>query len=89
MAKNKTAETAVSVIDFINSFVNNDQKKADSFLLIDLMSKWSGCKPKMWGTTIIGFGNYHYKYALLLVFPPEKLNFLFMYFHQHKTINIY
>jgi hypothetical protein len=38
MAKNKTAETTVSVVDFINSFVESEQKKADSFLLIELMN---------------------------------------------------
>ncbi len=82
MAKNKTAETEVSVIDFINSFVNNDQKKADSFRLIDLMSEWSGFQPKMWGPTIIGFGKYHYKYASghegdcpLIGFSPRKTEF--------------
>ena len=63
MAKNKTTETELSVTDFINSYVDNDQKKADSLQLIELMRKWSGFEPKMWGPTIIGFGSYHYKYA--------------------------
>lgn len=63
MAKNKTIETAVSVIDFINSYVDNDQKKEDSLQLIGLMSEWSGFETKMWGPSIIGFGSYHYKYA--------------------------
>jgi hypothetical protein len=64
MAKpNKTTETEVNVTDFINSYVENDQKKTDSFHLIKLMSEWSGFEPKMWGPTIIGFGSYHYKYA--------------------------
>ena len=79
MAKNKTTETEVSVIDFINSYVDNDQKKADSFHLIELMRKWSGFQPKMWGPTIIGFGSYHYKYASgregdapLIGFSPRK-----------------
>ena len=96
MAKNKTAETEISVIDFINSYVDNDQKKADSFRLIDLMSKWSGFQPKMWGPTIIGFGSYHYKYASghegdspLSAFHPERRNFHFTYSHQQKTTNIY
>ena len=63
MAKNKTTETEINVTDFVNSFVDNEQKKADSFQLIELMTKWSGFEPKMWGPTIIGFGSYHYKYA--------------------------
>ena len=85
--KNKTTETAVKVIDFINSFVENDQKKADSLQLIELMTKWSGVEPKMWGPTIIGFGNYHYKYASghegdapVLGFSPRKAAFsLYVY----------
>ena len=83
--KNKTAETEVNVTDFINSFVDKEQKKQDSFRLIALMQEWSGCEPKMWGPTIIGFGKYHYKYAsghqekhLSLVFHLEKLSFLYM-----------
>ncbi|HZH00048.1 MAG TPA: DUF1801 domain-containing protein [Flavisolibacter sp.] len=80
MAKqNKTAETAVSVTDFINTYVDNKQMKADSFQLVDLMRAWSGCEPKMWGPTIIGFGSYHYKYASghegdapLIGFSPRK-----------------
>ena len=82
MAKNKTAETAVSVTDFINSYVDNEQKKADSFTLIGLMREWSGFEPKMWGPTIIGFGSYHYKYAsghegdsILIGFSPRKAEF--------------
>lgn len=87
MAKNKTAETQVSVIDFINAYVDNDQKKLDSFRLIELMGEWSGFEPKMWGPTIIGFGNYNYKYASghegtapLIGFSPRKAEFsLYIY----------
>ncbi|MBK8089340.1 MAG: DUF1801 domain-containing protein [Chitinophagaceae bacterium] len=80
--KNKTTETEVDVKDFINSWVDNEQKKADSFQLIELMLKWSGFKPKMWGPTIIGFGSYHYKYASghegdapIIGFSPRKAEF--------------
>ena len=61
MAKNKTAETSVSVNDFINS-VKDETKRKDSFSLIDLIEKQTGFEPKMWGPGIIGFGSYHYKY---------------------------
>ena len=81
-AKNKTAETNVSVIDFVNSFVDKEEKKQDSFRLIELMREWSGFEPKMWGPTIIGFGSYHYKYATghegdapLIGFSPRKAEF--------------
>ncbi len=87
MAKNKTNETEVNVVDFITSYVENPQKKEDSFKLIELMSNWSGFEPKMWGPTIIGFGSYHYKYASghegdmpLIAFSPRKPEFsLYVY----------
>jgi len=80
--KNKTAETRVSVVDFINSFVDKEEKKQDTFRLVELMRKWSGFEPKMWGPTIIGFGIFHYKYASgregdspIIGFSPRKAEF--------------
>ena len=82
MAKNKTTETDINVADFINSFVESEQKKAESFQLVDLMRAWTGFEPKMWGPSIIGFGSYHYKYdsghegdAPLIGFSPRKAAF--------------
>jgi hypothetical protein len=79
MAKNKTAETDQDVIDFINSFANTPQKREDGMALLALMENVSGCAPKMWGPSIVGFGSYHYKYASghegdapLLGFSPRK-----------------
>jgi len=40
--QNKTAETNVDVTEFINSFVDKQEKKRDSFRLIELMRQWSG-----------------------------------------------
>lgn len=81
-AKNKTTATEVKVDDFIKTYVDNPQKKKDSFDLISLMEKWSGHQAKMWGPTIIGFGQYHYKYASghegdapLIGFSPRKAQF--------------
>lgn len=87
MAKTKTTQTNLSVADFINSQVESGQKKTDSFQLIELMSQWSGFGPKLWGTSIIGFGSYHYQYASghqgdmpLLGFSPRKAAFsLYVY----------
>ena len=87
MAKNKTNETEASAVAFIDSYVENEQKKEDSLRLIDLMSDWSGFGPKMWGPSIIGFGSYHYKYASghegdmpLIAFSPRKAAFsLYVY----------
>lgn len=79
MAKNKTTETNVSVADFIKRFASSDEQQEDSFELVKLMQKNTGHEPKMWGPTIIGFGNYHYKYksghegdAPLVGFSPRK-----------------
>lgn len=93
MAKNKTTETNTVVTDFINSYVDKEQKKEDSFRLMELMSKWTGFEPKMWGASIVGFGSYHYKYASghegdapLIAFSPRKAAFLLygMYSNRRK-----
>jgi len=91
--KNKTTETEVNISDFINSFVEDEQKKADSLQLIELMSGWSGFEPKMWGPSIIGFGSYHYKYASghegdmpLIAFSPRKAAFS-LYVHSPTEDN--
>lgn len=88
MAKNKTTETEINVTDFINSYVDNDLKKEDSFRLIEFMKEWSGFEPKMWGPTIIGFGSYHYKYksghegdAPIIGFSPRKAEFSLYVFY--------
>jgi len=82
MAKTKTIYTGQDVMDFLNSYIDNEHKKADSLRLIELMHEWSDSEPKMWGSTIIGFGNYHYKYASghegdapVLGFSPRKAAF--------------
>lgn len=46
MAKTKTIYTDKNVTDFINSYVDNELKKADSFRLIELLQKWSDSEPK-------------------------------------------
>ena len=78
MAKNKTAETEVSVTDFIKA-VPDEKKQNDAFRIVDMMKSASGYEPKMWGPSIIGFGSYHYKYesghegdAPLVGFSPRK-----------------
>lgn len=79
MEKNKTVETELDVYQFINSLTDNHQRKQDCLLLIEFMSSYTGCKPKMWGASLIGFGSYHYTYAsghtgdwFLIGFSPRK-----------------
>lgn len=59
LAQIKTKETESSVADFINA-VADEQKRNDSFVILDLMEKATGDKPKMWGTSLIGYGNLRY-----------------------------
>jgi hypothetical protein len=56
----KTKQTTASVEDFINT-VKEEQKRKDSFTLLEMMKKASGEEPKMWGASLIGFGNKRYK----------------------------
>jgi hypothetical protein len=62
MSSNKTVETHDSVENFINA-VDNEQKRSDSWDMIAMMKEITGEEPKMWGSSLVGFGNYHYKYA--------------------------
>ena len=97
MAKNKTKETLVNVNHFIESYVDNAQKRKDSYQLIELLSQISGFEPKMWGPTIIGFGSYHYQYASghkgdapLLGFSPRKAQFsLYVYSQTDKSKKLF
>jgi len=61
MAKNKTEETKESVKDFIAK-ISDVKKRKDFSSITDMISKHTGLNPKMWGTGIVGFGSYHYKY---------------------------
>ena len=62
MAGNKTVKTEASVEAFIDS-VTDEQKHRDSLEMIGMMRKITGHEPKMWGSSLVGFGQYHYKYA--------------------------
>jgi hypothetical protein len=81
MSALKTLPNNASVEDFINT-VLDETKRQDSFTLLELFSKATGKKPKMWGSSIIGFGKYHYKSARsrqegdwpLAGFSPRKQN---------------
>jgi hypothetical protein len=80
MAELKTKQTEADVHEFINSFANTEQKRKDSFGILKLMQDVTGYEPKMWGTSIIGFGSYHYKSErstqegdwFLIGFSPRK-----------------
>ena len=60
MAEPKTKATNASVEDFLNN-VPDEKKRADSFTLLKFFQAITGEKAKMWGDSIVGFGEYHYK----------------------------
>jgi len=80
VAELKTKQTDQSVEAFL-SRIEGDKIRQDSFAILELMKQVTGKEPKMWGDSIVGFGNYHYKYASgregdmpLVGFSPRKQN---------------
>ena len=80
MAELKTKKTEASVEDFLNSFPS-EQTKSDCFEIIKIMKLATKENPKMWGSSIIGFGTQHLKYAsgreldwMIIGFSPRKQN---------------
>ncbi|MBL0937780.1 MAG: DUF1801 domain-containing protein [Gemmatimonadaceae bacterium] len=57
----KTKATAAGVEAYIDA-IEDPTRRADCRTLVDMMSKATGCPPKMWGPTIVGFDQYHYRY---------------------------
>lgn len=82
LAEIKTKQTEASVEDFINS-IKNEEKRKDSFTILKLMQKATKEEPKMWGSSIIGFGKKIYKSPATdrevewfrIGFSPRKTNF--------------
>ena len=60
LAEIKTKQTSSSVAGFIDS-ISDEQKRKDSHVILKLMEKATKEKPKMWGSSMIGFGNVRYK----------------------------
>jgi hypothetical protein len=92
LAKIKTAENSASVEDFINS-VKEEQKRKDSHVILKMMQKISKEKPKMWGSSIVGFGNMVYKSPATgrevewfkIGFAPRKANLSLYLFLENKA----
>ena len=61
MAENKTKETEASVESYFAA-IQDDARRKDCEALAKLMAKATKQPPKMWGSSIVGFGSYHYKY---------------------------
>lgn len=81
LAQIKTKPTVANVHDFIKQ-IPNEQKRADSMVLLEMMKKASEEEPVLWGNSIIGFGNKRYKSPasgrevdwFLIGFAPRKTN---------------
>ncbi len=76
--ENKTKKTKASVLSFVSS-LEDEQVISDCHELIRIMKDVSGHDPKMWGSNIIGFDSYHYKYesgregdSCIIGFSPRK-----------------
>lgn len=80
MAELKTQVNDANVEAFLNT-IEDVKKRQDSFAVLELMKEVTGSEPKMWGSSIIGFGDTRYKYAtgregnwFLTGFSPRKQN---------------
>ncbi|MBI5868663.1 MAG: DUF1801 domain-containing protein [candidate division Zixibacteria bacterium] len=62
MAELKTKKTTASVGKYISG-ITDEQQRADCLKLVEIMRKATGAEPKLWGTKIVGFGDFRYKYA--------------------------
>jgi hypothetical protein len=78
MAELKTKQTAASVERFIDQ-IADEGVRADCRTLAEIMQKATGAPPRMWGSSIVGFGTYSYRYAsgrtgdwMITAFSPRK-----------------
>lgn len=95
MAELKTQVNDASVTEFLTG-IEHEQKRADSFALVEIMREITGHEPKMWGTSIVGFGAYRYSYKsgregewFLVGFSPRKQNltlYIMAGFDEYETL---
>ncbi|WP_370338942.1 DUF1801 domain-containing protein [Parvularcula marina] len=80
MSGNQTVPTDVDPKEFLSA-VEHDRRREDGFALLEMMNRVTKLKPVMWGPSIIGYGQYHYKYEsgregdfFYCGFSPRKAN---------------
>jgi hypothetical protein len=78
MSDLKTQPTQASVLEFINQ-IENESRRSDCLTVLEMMRAATGAEAVMWGSSIVGFGSYHYRYAsgregdwMLVGFSPRK-----------------
>jgi hypothetical protein len=91
---NKTQPNDASVEDFLNTL--DESKRSDSRVILAMLGEITGSEPRMWGDSIVGFGQQHYKYAsgregewFDVGFSPHKQNmtlYLTYGFEQHTDL---
>jgi hypothetical protein len=92
MAELKTKITTQNPQDFLKS-IEPEQKKTDAFTLLKMFEKLTGERAVMWGTSIVGFGKYHYKSEksaqegdwLMVGFSPRKQNLTLYIMHGNEN----
>lgn len=80
MAELKTKVSDANVEAFLQA-IEDERKRQDSFTLLALLQDVTGVTPRLWGDSIVGFGDYHYRYAtgregdwFVAGFSPRKQN---------------
>jgi Domain of unknown function (DU1801) len=80
MAEPKTKPTGEDVESFLNN-MSDEKKRQDCFTLLEMMKQITNLEPKIWASSMVGFGDYHYKYAsghegdaFIVGFSPRKQN---------------
>jgi hypothetical protein len=79
-SENKTQPTDRKVEEFLAQ-VPHPVRRADAFVLLEMMARHTGEEPVLWGPSMVGFGSYHYRYAsgregdaLAVGFSPRSAN---------------
>ena len=95
MAELKTKATHASVTKFLGN-IKDEQRRKDCEIIVELMRDATAAEPKMWGTSIVGFGDYHYVYKsgregdwFVAGFSPRKQNltlYVMTGFTQHEDL---
>src|SRR6187431_2514328 len=92
MSEPKTKATKASVKEFLNQ-VEPEEKRQDSFALLEMFEEVTGEKAVMWGDSIVGFGQYHYKSErsaqegdwMMVGFSPRKQSLSLYIMHGNQN----
>lgn len=95
MAENKTKVTDQSVETFLNA-VDHPVRRENALEVVQLMRKVTGVEPQMWGATMVGFGEYHYKYdsgregdSYIIGLSPRKANLTIYIMPGYQDLSAY